>query len=79
MCSMRVEERILIQIIRQGILVKEGRYIVGPSFARLATPSPFDGRGSQEKRIKSSGFHMGLKPVRNKKEPYHSRKAGPAR
>jgi hypothetical protein len=76
---MRVEERMLIQAIKQGTLVREGRYIVGPSFARLATPSPFDGSGSQEKRIKSSGFHMGLKPVWNKKESYHSGKKGPAR
>ena len=79
MCSMKAEERILVQIIKQGTLVKEGRYIVGPSFPRLATANIFSGRGSREMRIKSNGFHMGLKPVWTKEKSYHLRKAGPAR
>jgi hypothetical protein len=79
MRSMRVEERILIQIIKQGTLVKEGRYIIGPSFPRLATENISNGNGSQEKRIKSGGFHMGLKSVWTQKKSCHLRNTEPTR
>jgi hypothetical protein len=46
----RVEERILIRIIKQRILAKLGRSIVGPAFPRLAVDGTSESRGLKERR-----------------------------
>ena len=46
----RIEDRILTQIIKQRILIKQGRSIIGPVLPRLAVNGSSGSRGLQEKR-----------------------------
>ncbi|MBN1830882.1 MAG: hypothetical protein JW896_02100 [Deltaproteobacteria bacterium] len=46
----RVEERILARIIKQRILIKQGRSIIGPVLPRLAFNGTSNSHGLQEKR-----------------------------